>query len=1484
MAISVGSVEVDVIPNTRGIYAQLRSGLVPAATRAGDDAGDAAGRSFGPAMQRHVGAIGLSIGEQIGRQIAARITAEIRGAMRAGVVQGGAAARASATRQGDQTGGAFSRSLKTRLEAAFRSLPKINIDASTSEADADLQALRVRMETLANKRIGIDIDAADAKAEIKLIEAELTRLGARHPNVQVRADTAAARAELAAVRAAIAAVDGKRINVNVSTAQATAALFQLTVAVAGLAVIPAIPILAAGIGSIAAAGVAAGAGVGALAAVAIPAFIGIAGALQAQKAAQDAATSATLSGGQANSQGASRALQMAGAQQALATAERNGARQIAQAQQQVRQAKLAAADAIVQAAQRNAQAARAIEDAERSLARSQQDAKRAQEDLTQARRDAAMELEDLNTRLAGARLSQRDAVLGVQEAQAELNRARAKGETGIDLARAQLAYDQAVQRLKEQTTETKRLRAETADANKAGVEGSDTVRSAQDRLVQAQTQVADSARGVRDAQAEAARTQIETARQVAQAQERVGEATANVANAQQAAAEAVAGAQRQIASASLSAAGGVDQAAVAQAKYQAALAKLTPAARNTFNAFTSLRSAFSAWSKSLQPAVMPIFTRALEGLKNSLPGLTPFVLAAARGITELQDRVSRGFKSPWWNQFRDELAGSVEPAIVGVGASFGRIFKGMGGIIDAFLPHMDSISERMQTLTGRFANWGTSLKGSPEFERFLDYSAQMGPVLSGALRDIVSAFYEISRAASPLSGPVLGALGAIASAIADIARDLPWLIQLLYSVWIATKLWTIAMAALTLVMNANPITLIIIGIVALVAAVIYAWKNFGWFRDVVMAVWNGIKTAALFVWNSVLKPTFNAFVTAFRAVGTAATWLWTTVLSPVFGFIGTAARILATIIVTIFILPVMLALKVMGALFTWLWQLVLKPAFEGIAWLARWLWNNILKPAFNGIMVGVRAVGSAATVVWKNVIKPAFQGIAWLGKWLWNNALKPIFESIKSGLRLVGDGAKTLWNSAIKPAFNGIKTVISGVWNNGIKPVFDKLKTAVGLAGKAFGAAKDAIKLAWDKVKSIAKAPVQFIVDTVYNKGIVGVWNKVAGAFGAPKLSKFSFAKGGVLPGYTPGKDVHRFVSPTGGQLDLSGGEAIMRPEFTRAVGPGFIATMNKIASSRGSVGIKKALAPELGGNPTHQKFADGGIFGWIGKGLAGAGSAAWDKVKAGASWLKDGLEASARAGVKHVVNPLLAKFPGMDTGFGKMLRKVPDKILDALFGYSKKADGKGAAGVGGPKIQAALKWAKTQNGLPYQWGGNGNPSWDCSGLVSAIESKIRGQKPHRRWATGAFSGKTAPPGWVLNGKSPYTIGITNAGVGHTAGTLGGTNVESRGGDGVVIGKKARGAKDGMFTHRYGFMPGKYDQGGYLPEGLSTVFNGTGRPEPVFTQQQANALTSKAFDPGAGDLSVKVFVGNEELSHIARTEVWRANGELVQVLDAGGGL
>jgi hypothetical protein len=1500
-----------------------------------------AGPNARPAMQGAVGDVGTRIGQQIGRQIAARITASIRDGLRDGITQGGRAARPAATRQGEETGGAFARSLRARLQAAFRSMPRLDVRLSDTGVDADLARLRARLETLSNKTIGIDVDAETARAEAADIEERLRRIGAAHPNVAVRVDTAAAIAQLQAMReeidrvtadparirvetdgqlgtrlraaiqqaeaslpnvnidadttpaqveiarlraqltelrdarigidvdagtamariteiqtrlarlsaqdadvavrvdagaaaaqlasfqAAVNRLDGQTANVHVNTGSAVSGMQVLvTAALAfGPAIIPVLPVVAAGLGAVTAAATAAGVGIGGIALVAVPAFKQIATTLQAQKSAQDAATNASLRGGQAAAQGASRALQMAGAQQALATAERNGARQIAQAQQQVKQARQAAADAIVQAAVRNEQAARRVQDAEQSLADAQRDATLAQQALVAARRQAAQELEDLNNRLADSVLSQRDAEIALTEATAERDRVLSSATaTELDKQKALLQYDQAVQRLKEQTTETSRLKKETASANKAGVEGSDTYRNAQQQVADAQRKVADQAQAVRDAQAEAARTQVETARQVADAQQRVSEATANVAVAQQNAADAVTSAQRQIQTASASAASGVDQAAIAQAKYQQELAKMTPAARATFNAFLDLRSAFSGWSKSLQPAVMPIFTRAIVGLKNALPGLTPIVKNAANAISGLQDRASAGFKSPWWKSFKTDLTTSVGPAITGLGVAFGNTFKGIVGIIDAFLPHMDGISTRLQRITQRFANWGKGLKGSPEFERFLSFSAEHGPILADTLGKIGAAFLDVGRALSPISGPLLKLLGGMAEAISIVADKAPWLIQAVYGIVLATRVWAIAQGILNTVMSANPLVLIGIAIIALIGIVIYAYNRFGWFRTAVQAAWAGISKASLWLWNTVLRPVF-----------------------------------------------------------TWIGDIVV------------WLWQHIIKPYVDFMIAYWKGVATVITWLWQKIFSPVFHFIGDLIAWWWKNIVQRYFGFVKIAVSTLGDVFSWLYTKVIKPVWNAISTAIGAVWRVGIKPVFDAVKAAVAKVADAFTTARDGIGKQWAKLEGIAKKPIAFVVDTVYNSGIRGVWNSIAKAFGAPTLPEFhpkGFASGGVLPGYTPGRDVHRFVSPTGGALELSGGEAIMRPEFTRAVGSGFVGTMNQLAKSQGSQGIRAALAPLLGGNPhtptdrslkyssggVVQRFADGGIFGWLGKAGAavkGAGSQAWNQIKESVSWLGDTLEASARAGVKSAVEPLLAKFPGMDTGFGKLMRHIPTKMIDTVVGYSKKADDKGAGGIGGPKIQAAVRWARTQAGKPYQWAGNGNPSWDCSGFMSAIESVLRGEKPHRRWATMAFSGKTAPPGWVYHGNSPFRIGITNAGVGHTAGTLGGVNVESRGGDGVVVGNRARGFNDRLFTSWYGFKPGSYDSGGYLQPGLNLAYNGTGRPEPVFTTAQANALTSMAGRTSSGPAR---FEGDLYLD--SGEFLGRVRGEAAQVVDA----
>ena len=75
-----------------------------------------------------------------------------------------------------------------------------------------------------------------------------------------------------------------------------------------------------------------------------------------------------------------------------------------------------------------------------------------------------------------------------------------------------------------------------------------------------------------------------------------------------------------------------------------------------------------------------------------------------------------------------------------------------------------------------------------------------------------------------------------------------------------------------------------------------------------------------------------------------------------------------------------------------------------------------------------------------------------------------------------------------------------------------------------------------------------------------------------------SFFSGGIIPGYTPGRDTMN--------INVGGGEAIMRPEWTRAMTPGYVHKMNSIARSGGVDAVRSAMQG-FGGS-----FYNGGIAG----------------------------------------------------------------------------------------------------------------------------------------------------------------------------------------------------------------------------------------------------------------------------------------------------
>lgn len=155
---------------------------------------------------------------------------------------------------------------------------------------------------------------------------------------------------------------------------------------------------------------------------------------------------------------------------------------------------------------RTAAALRRLEQAERGLGYAQRDARDAQVALNRARQQATRDLRDMSIQLAGLRLDERAATLGVAEAERELQALRAKvaaGDTSIDpleIQRAELAYDQAQQTLLETQTRLQDLTVDQKKAAAAGVEGSELVQQALRDQERAYDAITDAQYAVLDAQ------------------------------------------------------------------------------------------------------------------------------------------------------------------------------------------------------------------------------------------------------------------------------------------------------------------------------------------------------------------------------------------------------------------------------------------------------------------------------------------------------------------------------------------------------------------------------------------------------------------------------------------------------------------------------------------------------------------------------------------------------------------------------------------------------------------------------------------------------------------------------------------------------------------------------------------------------------------------------------------------------------------------
>jgi len=613
-----------------------------------------------------------------------------------------------------------------------------------------------------------------------------------------------------------------------------------------------------------------------------------------------------------------------------------------------------------------------------------------------------------------------------------------------------------------------------------------------------------------------------------------------------------------------------------------------------------------------------------------------------------------------WNQLSDAIPGAsgrIQQALLENGAYVGNFREAMSeGQISseefnaALLqlgtdPVAVAAAQSTETFEGALGNLQASIvkvgagimeKMQPAFTAMVGWLSEAIAGLSG----VVDWLIENTTWIVPL-GIGLGVVAAGYQAIAFAAG-----VQAAGGIgkWMAaTRLGTAVQAAFNMVMNANPIMLVVTLIAALVGALVYFFTQ----TELGKAVW------AEFT----------------RFLGEA----WANICAAV----------------------------------EWLWENVLEPVFKGIGDVFSWLWTYIIKPIVDLVVNYFRFWGAVVMWLWEKAVQPIFKFIGDIFNWLWTYVIKPVVDWISDKLNLLGLGFRILYEQFVKPAFEAVGDVLMTVWNWIDQNVFSPFKVGIDLIGQAFENVAKAIGTAWDGIKKAAAVPINFVLDTVWNKGLRSFWNDIVGELGLddmklPEAKLIKFASGGVLPGYTPGRDVHQFYSPTGGRLALSGGEAIMRPEFTRLVGgKAGIARLNAMAR-KGTLGFK-----------------DGGVLDHLGS-FAGD---VWDNVTraAGVAW--DFISDPAGAIQKHLVDGVLGPLMG-GAGDGVFGKTVGGMLRNALKGAAKLfeggAAGKGTKGMGWKAMQdmvlANLPGARITSGFrPGSRTVNGGQSYHALGRAIDI-------------------------------------------------------------------------------------------------------------------------------------------------------------------------
>ncbi|WP_145941755.1 phage tail tape measure protein [Corynebacterium glyciniphilum] len=393
---------------------------------------------------------------------------------------------------------------------------------------------------------------------------------------------------------------------------------------------------------------------------------------------------------------------------------------------------------------------------------------------------------------------------------------------------------------------------------------------------------------------------------------------------------------------------------------------------------------------------------------------------------------------------------------------------------------------------------------------------------------------------------------------------------------------------------------------------------FSWLGETVSSVWDGIKIGWDFLWE---------------AIQTA----WTSVIKPVLDAFMTAGQVLFAIVGTAVLAPLMVAWNLLSSAVEWGWNTLIKPAWDALQTAAQWMWESVLQPVFGWIRTGWELLSTGIQWYYENVILVAWNALQTAAMWLWENVLSPVFGWIRTGWEALSNGIRWVYDTIIKPTWDALGNALS--WLNNtiiqpvlgwiqnrwddmgagirwvkdhvIQPVFDSIGSGLDVLKGVFETAVDGIGTVWDGLKAAAAAPVKFVIQRIWNDGILAAWNKIADfvplldtvdPYEPDWLGDYHTGTSSIVPGArSVGRDNVDFVSTDGRYgISLAGQEGIAHQHVVDGIGRSNWDHLNEVGRTRGASAVREELGSFAtggvigGGSPVREdlgSFADGGTL-----------------------------------------------------------------------------------------------------------------------------------------------------------------------------------------------------------------------------------------------------------------------------------------------------